>query len=141
MSVSCCCGSDVFMPCVSLIFHPISHPEEIGLCKNNSAKELVWNWNKQSPFWSSSFHMALNNAFLYFFFLSRELYAKIIFDSFNLDSTPHPSKTITDKHHGQLPLASLTTPYVRHVLFCTTVSGPATWYTPPNPPYIHTHFF
>lgn len=30
-----CCGSDIFLLRISLIFHPISHPEEIGLCKNN----------------------------------------------------------------------------------------------------------
>lgn len=95
---------------LSLIFHPISHPEEIGLCKNNRAKKLVWDWSKQSPFWSSSYHMAVNNAFLYFFFafVSIELCTKIIFGSINLNSTPHLSKTITDKHRWQLPLASLT---------------------------------
>lgn len=50
-------------------------------------------------------------------FPSPELWAKIIFGSINLSSTPHPSQTITDKHRWQLPLASLTP--LLYAMYCS----------------------
>lgn len=132
-SVSCCCGRDVFLPCVSLIFHPIPHPEEIGLCKNNWAEELVWNWRINNlPFGHHPSAWPWIMHFLTF------LHAKIIFGSINLNSTPHPCKTITDKHRWQLPPASLAP--LMYAMYCSAQQLVVqTHGTHHQAPHIYTH--